>query len=712
MMRMGGVSRGAAAAVLGLVMAFGFGCVGGAPPAGERERSSEAPSALGESVEAPFGEAVGDLGDGPQSSALSPVVRRKMTAEEWAAAAAAKPKGDAPAAPIPAPVTDATRNQAALDKVAGMDPSSIVTVMIELQNQAFDFSAMEHADGAALAGLVAAREAQLQGDQDAMEKVVVAAGGKVTGRLWIGGSAVVASVPAGAVKGLVAGPKVRFVEIQEVANAALGSPYDMGDARATTAVRTQGLIDDGYYADTGNRLVHTSPIRIGVIEWDPTSQDWIRKEHVGYKTASGTNRVQKTYRCASVCTSLTSPPNSGNHGHGVSSIAAGSITEGQDSNYPGTDTPHQRGRSGHAPRADIYYYDFDGTNYGLRVSLQQAVADGIDAVAMSWMYGDPYICNPNADPSSLNATLADARNAGVFLAGCTGNLAESFGTCNIQWPGFRPDVVAVGGLDSSNDLVTYTDLNLGMGMTAIGGLAIVSHGGTSSTASAVGLTAAGYLRNYFADPPNQYGPGSGGCSWATPEVAGAAGELRQEFRAIGWWQAADSANATLVNMLLNGDGWDGWDLAYPGGSVYPGVGPNARSGYGRLRMRWPESGNGMTPSWWWGWQRITVYNGDYISVDVNGPGAEPSGLTEYKLAAIWFPASFSDVSDIDVELWDTCGPLPNMIVQQQDYDYHNRLRIAGRQAAGKCLQVRLRGYAVRAGGEYVYLAHTFHSGTM
>lgn len=690
-----------AATVLALLSGITIGC-SSRDGVEERERTPEPVS----HVEQAVGEATADFGAGPQSVPLAPIVRRKLTPDEMAAAAAAKPKG-APAPPVQR-VTDADRNGATLAKAASM-AASVVTVMIELEDHPFDFSALEHADDATLAAQISARQQQLSGDHDATDSMVAAAGGKVTGRLWLGGSAVVADVPVGAIKGLMAIPWVRFVEIQ-VPNARPSTYYDMGDGRPETAVRTQTLIDAGYGAQSGNRVTNASPMRVGIIEVDGSNTNYIRKNHVGYKTWLGTNRVQKVYRCTSSCVALATPPDAGTHGQGVASIAAGSITFGQDSNYPGTNTADQRARSGHAPDAKIYYYSYDASDAGHRAALQQAVADGIDVVNMS-LNRDGY-CDSYESGSSINTTLSDSRNAGVLLVGCTGNDSVDFTTCTAQWPGTRPDVLAVGGLDSSNDGTAYTDLNLKLyGATAIGGLPIVAHSGVSSTATVVGLMAPGVLRNYFSDPPNTYGGGQMGCSWAAPAVAGAAADLRQQFRAYGWTQGADSANVMYVNMLLNGGGWNGYNVYWPGGSSYSAVAPNERSGYGRLRTRWNQTSNGgVTAPSWWGWSRITVYDSDYISIDVNDSAAEPSGATEYKVAAVWFPSDLGDVSDIDVELWDSCTN--SFIATQNDYDYHNRLRLTGAQVSGRCLQVRLRGFSVKAGGEYVYLAHMYHGGTM
>ncbi len=46
---------------------------------------------------------------------------------------------------------------------------------------------------------------------------------------------------------------------------------------------------------------------------------------------------------------------------------------------------------------------------------------------------------------------------------------------------------------------------------------------------------------------------------------------------------------------------------------------------------------------------------------------------------------------------------------QSDDDLRNRIRLAGSQVQGRCLEMRAYGYNVPAGGRFVYASDSFHS---
>jgi hypothetical protein len=335
------------------------------------------------------------------------------------------------------------------------------------------------------------------------------------------------------------------------------------------------------------------------------------------------------------------------------------------------------------------------------------VEDDVDVVNMSFQYGS---CDPDEDRGSVNATLRDVLDSDVFVVAASGNGATSLSdACGVNWPGNRPEVMAAVGLNTSDDTVPYVDTNVGINCAAkLGGMPITSHSGTSSTATVLGLAAPGWVTSMLGTPPQGYSSGCGS-SFASPIVTGASADLRDLFREIGW-DAANDARAIYANMALLGDAWNGNDVTTPGGSVRLSSRASRLSGYGRLRMRWPQSG-GVTGPWYWHWQPYTVDQDEVISVNVNGTGAEPSGTTEYKVVVVWFPEDLSDVSDVDVKLVDTCAG-GGTLASQTDYDYHNRLRIPGSSVSGRCLQVQLTGFSIPAGGQKVYLAEMYHGGTL
>lgn len=687
-----------------------LGACSSAPDATRSSREHTA-SSTGALADAAVGSGMADDGDGPRSLPPPAIKRGALTGAELARLAKTKPPSQPPPQPSNGPVTDAQRTAVALAKAAALPGDGVVRLLVQLQAPSFAFSALAGVDDATHASLIEQRKQQLAPGQDAVAKAVAALGASEVGRLWLGGSGLVVDTAASAVPQIAALSTVRFVEVQE-AGGESHTAQTLGAGRALSAMRTQGLIDGGFDSGVNGRVNHASPMRIALIEHDSANVDYLEPNHPGLrKYAGGPTRVQRQYRCTSYCSEVSVPPPVTNrHGMGVASASAGSITDGQDPNYPGSNTPGsntqaQIDRSGHAPKADIYYYSEDQTPVGQQAALQQAVADGADVINMSWGWG---ACNPTEDHATFNAALFDAREAGALLVASVGNSALNLSdTCKVTWPATRPDVLAVGGLCSLIP-TQYVDYDLAVAAncyvaTALGGLPITSHGGSGFSATAIGLTAPGQMR-VLLDVNNGYTSFSPGSSVAAPQVAGAAAGLRDAFRSLGW-PDADDASAIYTNMLLMGDAWDGNNVPWPGDSVRQRIGANRRSGHGRTRMRWPLSRTGMLPPWGWESIPLAVYDAQWVTIDI---GDIPTGISEFKVVATWFPWDLSDVSDVDMEVWNTTTN--TCVAFQNDYDYHNRIRVNGSEVAGAHLQLKLHGWSVRLGGEAVYVAWMYHSG--
>lgn len=76
----------------------------------------------------------------------------------------------------------------------------------------------------------------------------------------------------------------------------------------------------------------------------------------------------------------------------------------------------------------------------------------------------------------------------------------------------------------------------------------------------------------------------------------------------------------------------------------------------------------------------------------------------------WDELRFTDAADIDMTVWDTCGPggTPSILAQDTSRDLRARLRITN--AASKCLQLRLYGFHVPAGETRPYtVCHYYQS---
>jgi hypothetical protein len=658
----------------------------------------------------------------------SPVVSRRLLAPWERAAIADRRPAATPAVTArrvlgPRLPEDRDREITArtLKRLAILPSHARVTLTVELSDPGYDFTQLRRKDDTERLGLISARMGQIARHQDETTFALGRLGATVAGRFWLGGSGLAVEAAAGSAPAIAALPGVRFVELDEGEDRPTTS-YDLRSIR--NGSRVQHLLNAGYDSNTNNRADATRPMRIGIIESDGSGTDnYVGRTHVGYCDNDGscTSRVKRVYMCTSSCatTSAVMDPEMP-HGQIVSSIAAGSIHQGQDPNFPGSDTTDQRRRSGMAPEADIYYYLYDGGG-GLRNAIQKAVEDGADIVNMSFGFGSSG-CNPDEDHDSVNAVLRDATDADVLFVGATGNDKDATlmsDPCRLLWPGTRPEVLTTVGLYSVDSTMPYGDLSIRYPIgpfqgcaSRFGGMPIVMRDGSAQTATVLSLAAPGLMRLMYRDPPNSYDETDfGGCgsSFAAPVVAGAAAGLRDVFRTIGWG-AANDARAMYVNMALLGDGWNGQNVTTPGGSVRTTTDTNRRSGFGRVVMRWPEAG-GVAGPWYWHWAPHTVHTDEEISVTVNTSAAEPSGITEFKVVAVWFPTSFDSVSDVILEVINNCSG-EVLLYTDDTWDYHKRVRVSGSVAAGKCLVSRLVGVDTPSAGQKVYLAHMYHAGAI
>lgn len=648
----------------------------------------------------------GEVAGGSASQAEAWKSTRPLTPGEWEEARRLKPPPVASAQGAPR-FDDASRTEAALREARQMAPEAVVKLLVELVDVDFDMTRFQGADADKRRRLIDERREQLAPQRELATARVRRAGGKVVGHLWLGGSGLIVEAPAHAAPAIAALAGVRYIEVQREAGEPAAS-YDLGQVRSGTLA--SGLISAGYDANGGNRVTPSGPVRLGIIEHDSgVADNFLATNHVGYlDAAGGTNRVRAVYRCTSVsCATTAASATTATHGQRVTGVAAGSIEQGQDAAWPGGGTTAQKARSGPAKEAEIYYYSIDSTGASIRLALERALRDGVDIVNMSFGYGS---CNPTEDWGGSNAAFRAAMQGGILPVAASGNGATSLTeACGVKWPATRPEVLSAVGLRTDPNTTAYTDLNLGISCAAkLGGLAITSHNGTASTATVLGLAAPGYLTNMLGAPPASYSSGCGS-SFASPVVAGSAALLLDAMQQLGWY-AANNPARLYNNMLLLGDAWDGQNVSAPGGSVQLATRPSRLSGFGRLRMRTPDGVNMQGP-WHWYDTMATVHQGSVVTIDINGAGAEPAGITELKIVASWFPTDFADVADVDVEVVDACNN-NTVLASQTDYDYHNRIRLSGATAGGRCVQVRLKGFAVPPSGQTVYLSALYHGGAI
>ncbi|MCL2823110.1 MAG: S8 family serine peptidase [Polyangiaceae bacterium] len=479
---------------------------------------------------------------------------------------------------------------------------------------------------------------------------------------------------------------------------------------------TDGTLASAFHAASrdgrqGNRL-DGKTIRVGVVERVRLNRDhkgWLGPRFLN--TQLRFSRLAKHWDCSyapCVAESLSGLGDSeyDNHGTMVTSVATGSIEDGQDSAFPGSYTEAQRKRSGHLPRSAIYYYwsSRESQADGSRRAIDRAVLDGVDVLNIS-LYYDTFPtatlrCNSTANASGINEAISAALEAGTLVVVAAGNDGSS--KCTVNYPALRTQAIAVGGLHTLNTNVSYGSTVMAA-YSARGGLPIRTFQAISSTTPAIELSAPGAFQYLYRNTSNNgyYGDYYVGTSFAAPVVTAAAGAIRNAFHAIG---TSIPGKALFVNMLLMGDGWDG-DTLPTAPDMRVGISPY--SGTGRLRMHRPDEPMGPGQ---WAYRSFTIQQGQWVAWPV-GSGALGSTVNQWKWAATWFESDLQNVADIDFYVYDVCPPGggEELIALDATYRIGTRFDLKKAELTGKCLEMRAYGYSVPRGGRTIWSANYYHS---
>lgn len=652
---------------------------------------------------------IGSEGDGEVSVDLQP--RRWVGTEDPEVLAKLAAQGDREIAPRKtkqqrrAEITAET-----LDQCARLDADQPVTVMIMLDNPAFDFGRIAEADDVTRRSLIAEREAQLAPSQDRLLAQIEPLGAVEQARFWIGGNDVLVQIPAGSVERLAHMPEVIGLEIPQEGGSSTAA-YTVGDAVA--GIGTLDFTDDGFDGNNNSKNGYAHALRIAVLEHNNGGNGCIDNNyptttHAAFADWSGgPSRMKAVYSCGSGTCSVSSKTG-GAHGQWVSGTAAQSTRGAEDPNV--TLTADRLDRTGSAPEAEIYYYNINCHYTGIRGALQQAVTDGADIANMSFGFNS---CDPDFDSSNVNQTLYDATWSGILLVGSSGNSSQTLtDPCEVVYPNYRPEVIAVAGLETGDENTAYDSTNMGIGgvgangPSAQGGMTVMTRTGFSTTAANIGLASPGRVR--LATTTSGYSGQLSGSSFAAPLVAGSAASLRDAFYHLGHGAHTQNAFRFLVNMLLMGDGWNGWDVG--AGAAIETTRPNRRSGYGRTQMWYPHSDN-VTGPWAWGTHTFLIEQGETVAFPVWDSSPEAHTIEEWKWAVTWYNDDLEYLDDIDISVWNTCpagGGAAQYVAGQSDADFRNRIHLTAAQIGGKCLEMRVYGYAVRPGGIWVDMADMYH----
>lgn len=594
--------------------------------------------------------------------------------------------------------------QRTIARAAALEPTQPVRLVVMLDDPGFDFGRLAQAGDAMRRVLIAERQAQLAPSQDELARGLGDLGAIELARYWLGGNDLLVELPAAEVRSAAALPGVIGVELDEQGGEPTAA-YTVGDAVA--GMGAEAFVDFGYEGNANSKNGAGSPLRIGLFEHDGdcAGNNYPTPSHPAFADWSGgPSRVKSVMSCGGGTCSTTTKTGAA-HGQVVAGAALQSARWGEDPAI--TLSADRMDRTGASPEAELYFYNIACWYTGIRGALQQAVTHGVDIGNMSFRFPT---CDASFDHSNVNQTIYDATWSGMLIAAATGNDSSSLNdACEIGWPSYRPEILAVAGLDTSNENTAYANTNVGIGVSSMGGMPISSRSGAAGTAAAVDLTAPGVMR-LLVDASSYKAGSVGGSSVATPLVVGAAANLRDAFYSLGFGDHTANAYRFLANVLLMGDGSNGWDV----GSASYGFDrtkPNRRSGYGRTQMWFPSSNSLLAP-WGWGTHTFLIHQGETVAFTVGDAGPESNAVDEWTWAVTWYVSDLNAVDDIDISVWNTCpagGGAAQQIASQTDFDYRNRIRLAANEIGGRCLEMRVYGFAVRPEGMWVDMADMFHA---
>ncbi|MCB9740319.1 MAG: S8 family serine peptidase [Deltaproteobacteria bacterium] len=587
-----------------------------------------------------------------------------------------------------------------LEACGAMEPNAQARVFVRLPKREFDFGRFRSTDKAAVEAVLAERKAALAADQSAATAELEKLGAKVVATYWVVNGMTV-EIAAGAVASLLTLPLV--VELQPVGEAEPSAAYDGNHIRDRTLIKSS-FHDNLIQGEDGG--LNGDNIRIGVID-----QGKLAANHVGWLDwVGGATRVKGRYVCTgSGCTTTTTLPSAETHGTVVTWVAAGSIEQGQDSAFPGSYTSNQIARSGVAREADVYYYEV--TTYSSNPkAIERGILDNVDVLNFSQAISAcTPSCNPACNINGINDAIKNALQAGIVFVSGGGNGGHT-GGCTAYYPGYLPWVVSVNGADTTDSATNYdtsTLLDVPNFPASKGPVAAIRHDGVPNHyQAAIDLVAPGAWTRYFTTGPAGYGAGTyNGCSMAAPVVTAATALLREALSTIGW--STTDAHVLIANLFLMGDRWD-----FAGGGTRS-FGVSEYSGFGRIHMHYPASNN-LTAPWYWEWQRLWVQHGATVSWQLQGPAAESTALTQLKWVVAVIDTELTGVPDIDLEVWDTCpagGGSPVLLEWDYSLDLRSRIVLDASEIGGKCLEMRIKGFSVASGGQWVYSALYNHSGS-
>lgn len=606
--------------------------------------------------------------------------------------------------------SNADVSQAVLHELRNRPPHEVVELTVSLAELPFDFTQFQETRGEERKALIAKRKAQTDSFQNMPKQQIESLGGHIISSQWLVNQLNI-KIAAGRVKDIIA--------IKDVTGIYLAEPLQEEANWDGAHIRSAMMIDHAdlqnnkadFYTgcDYGNSPCYngggTPQITIGIIE----SSSMMHPNHVGYSTGGppvlNSRRALYTWDCTgSNCipdfgSGLPADPN---HAATVAWCAAGSIENGEDPNYPGYRTLEQRQRSGVAGGSWIIGF-LSSTSANIGTALETATDQEIGIINMSFGIGS---CNDvntiTYNPSNLNPQFENAAAAGILLVTSAGNKGHSTGACTITYPAWRPEILAIGALDTYNTPSNAKLVDVDMAkFSSRGGARMRTIDGRSRKFSGVDLAAPGCVQYDYTDDFDGYNDSAVencGTSFAAPIISGTAAIFREALRDIGWTATANSAQRLLTNLLLFGNGWDADSDAKTQFII------SEVSGFGHTLAHYPSSHN-LTAPWRWSSVVEGLLPGNTKIISISDTPLS-SNVTQLKIATTTYERDLNAQSWYWMSVNDTCN---NNQLLALDISPEPRKRFLITDLANKCPELRIVPYDIPNNGLSVALAFYYHS---
>jgi hypothetical protein len=506
----------------------------------------------------------------------------------------------------------------------------------------------------------------------------------------------------------------RHPEATASLNGELAPEWSGGKGRTQTGASR--LVNAGFDGDPAG----FGRYRIGIIEAQNAGDNWPSLDSHPVFRESGTNpssRIQLVEDCNSCtgeflgicvswgCESTSNRSSVGSHGDTVAWVAAGSIEQGQDSGVVSSSA--RLARSGMAPETLLDYYGVNDCDAVTR-ALQRSVERGVDVVNMSFrgdfVNSETSSCDTGLNCGGMNEAIRAATDAGVLVVKSAGNFGQSDPDCSLTYPAWRPEVVAVGGLQTNGAFGTLSSVPR-LATSSRGGVSIHYAGIGDLNASGLALMAPANWECYpepgGASPYNCVVSRSG-TSFAAPVVSGTASLFAHSLSTSG---AIANARHLLVNMLLMGDG----------GASTSGI--SDVDGFGRMRAFAPKSSILTAP---WGWGTHSIGGGvRTVTYTVWDAGPESPNVSEWRWAAASFEDDLQNLeTDYVLYAYDACPPGGGRQLVKADVSFDPRKRIQldhdeicpPGQPTCRCLEMDVQILSAPTGGVNIHMADYFHGG--